>query len=71
MIENTEDWACFVHPHILLNSLAILMCLHIFALRLYNNNITDVGAKLVAHIIEECPKLRIVKYVLEFILNLK
>lgn len=31
--------------------------------RLYNNHITDVGAKLVAKIIEECPKLRVVKYV--------
>ncbi|XP_071769184.2 nucleotide-binding oligomerization domain-containing protein 1 [Centroberyx gerrardi] len=30
-------------------------------LGLYKNNITDVGAKLVAQIIEECPKLRIVK----------
>uniref|UniRef100_A0A3P9J6S6 Nucleotide binding oligomerization domain containing 1 n=1 Tax=Oryzias latipes TaxID=8090 RepID=A0A3P9J6S6_ORYLA len=29
--------------------------------RLYNNNITDVGAKLVAHIIEECPKLAVLK----------
>ncbi|XP_008322367.1 nucleotide-binding oligomerization domain-containing protein 1 isoform X1 [Cynoglossus semilaevis] len=30
-------------------------------LGLYNNQITDIGAKLVAQIIEECPKLRIVK----------
>lgn len=29
--------------------------------RLYNNNITDVGAKLVAHIVEECPKLAVLK----------
>lgn len=36
---------------------------YLFALRLYNNNITDAGAKLVAQIIEECPKLRVVKYV--------
>ncbi|KAM6967832.1 nucleotide-binding oligomerization domain-containing protein 1 isoform 2-T2 [Aplochiton taeniatus] len=31
-------------------------------LGLYNNLITDVGAKLVAQMIEECPKLRTVKY---------
>lgn len=37
--------------------------LRIFAFRLYSNHITDVGAKLVAQIIEECPKLRVVKYV--------
>lgn len=37
--------------------------LYLFALRLYNNNITDAGAKLVAQIIEECPKLRVLKYV--------
>uniref|UniRef100_A0A8C7CSY8 Nucleotide binding oligomerization domain containing 1 n=1 Tax=Oncorhynchus kisutch TaxID=8019 RepID=A0A8C7CSY8_ONCKI len=30
-------------------------------LGLYNNLITDIGAKLIAHIIEECPKLRVVK----------
>lgn len=34
-----------------------------FAYRLYSNHITDVGAKLVAQIIEECPKLQVVKYV--------
>lgn len=34
-------------------------CVSVF--RLYNNNITDVGAKLVAHIIEECPKLAVLK----------
>ena len=34
-----------------------------FIHRLYSNQITDVGAKLVAQIIEECPKLRVVKYV--------
>lgn len=33
--------------------------------RLYNNNITDAGAKLVAQIIEECPQLEVVKYVID------
>lgn len=28
---------------------------------LYSNHITDVGAKMVARVIEECPKLQVVK----------
>ncbi|XP_070822368.1 nucleotide-binding oligomerization domain-containing protein 1 isoform X1 [Chaetodon trifascialis] len=43
--------------------LAEELCKHkvVEILGLYNNGITDVGAKLVAQIIEECPKLRILK----------
>ncbi|XP_044063117.1 nucleotide-binding oligomerization domain-containing protein 1 isoform X1 [Siniperca chuatsi] len=43
--------------------LAEELCKHkvVEVLGLYNNHITDVGAKLVAQIIEECPKLRMVK----------
>lgn len=43
--------------------LAEELCQHkvVEILGLYNNNITDVGAKLVAQIIEACPKLRVVK----------
>ncbi|XP_008298980.1 nucleotide-binding oligomerization domain-containing protein 1 isoform X2 [Stegastes partitus] len=43
--------------------LAEELCKHkvVKTLGLYNNHITDVGAKLVAQIIEECPKLRVVK----------
>ncbi len=44
-----------------LNKSLTLICVFVF--RLYNNHITDVGAKLVAQIIEECSKLRVVKYV--------
>lgn len=33
------------------------------ACRLYSNHITDVGAKLVARLVEECPRLRVLKYV--------
>lgn len=35
----------------------------VLACRLYSNHITDVGAKLLARVIEECPRLRVVKYV--------
>ncbi|XP_024123370.1 nucleotide-binding oligomerization domain-containing protein 1 isoform X1 [Oryzias melastigma] len=43
--------------------LAEELCKHkvVEILGLYNNNITDVGAKLVAHIVEECPKLAVLK----------
>ncbi|KAJ0065916.1 hypothetical protein NL108_000164 [Boleophthalmus pectinirostris] len=43
--------------------LAEELCKHklVEVLGLYNNNITDAGAKRVARIIEECPKLRTVK----------
>ncbi|XP_061570947.1 nucleotide-binding oligomerization domain-containing protein 1-like [Cololabis saira] len=43
--------------------LAEELCKHkiVEILGLYNNRITDAGAKLVARIIEECPKLAIVK----------
>ncbi|KAM6909734.1 nucleotide-binding oligomerization domain-containing protein 1 [Xenentodon cancila] len=43
--------------------LAEELCKHkiVEALGLYNNRITDAGAKLVAQIIEECPKLAVVK----------
>ncbi|XP_029359582.1 nucleotide-binding oligomerization domain-containing protein 1 isoform X2 [Echeneis naucrates] len=43
--------------------LAEELCKHkiVEVLGLYSNHITDVGAKLVARIIEECPKLRVVK----------
>nr|XP_046255717.1 nucleotide-binding oligomerization domain-containing protein 1 [Scatophagus argus] len=43
--------------------LAEELCKHkvVEILGLYNNQITDVGAKLVAQIIEACPKLRVVK----------
>ncbi|KAM8870752.1 nucleotide-binding oligomerization domain-containing protein 1 isoform 4-T4 [Spinachia spinachia] len=43
--------------------LAEELCIHkvVEVLGLYNNCITDVGAKLVAQIIEQCPKLRVVK----------
>ncbi|XP_049903663.1 nucleotide-binding oligomerization domain-containing protein 1 isoform X1 [Epinephelus moara] len=43
--------------------LAEELCKHkiVEILGLYNNEITDAGAKLVARIIEECPKLRTVK----------
>ncbi|KAM9310623.1 nucleotide-binding oligomerization domain-containing protein 1 isoform 2-T3 [Pholidichthys leucotaenia] len=43
--------------------LADELCKHkvVEVLGLYNNHITDVGARLVAQIIEECPKLRVVK----------
>lgn len=34
-----------------------------FSLSLYNNQITDVGAKYVAKLIEECSSLEYVKYV--------
>ena len=42
------------------NDICQKKCISVY--RLYNNHITDVGAKLVAQIIEECPKLAIVKY---------
>lgn len=37
------------------------MLLGVSTCRLYSNHITDVGAKLVARVIEECPKLQVVK----------
>lgn len=36
-------------------------CYPFFMNRLYKNHITDAGAKLVAQIIEECPRLITVK----------
>ncbi|KAM3613955.1 uncharacterized protein V6R79_007594 [Siganus canaliculatus] len=43
--------------------LAEELCMHkvVVVLGLYSNHITDAGAKLVAQIIEECPKLRVLK----------
>lgn len=35
----------------------------VLSCRLYSNHITDVGAKLVARVIAECPRLRVLKYV--------
>lgn len=42
------------------------MLVDLSACRLYSNHITDVGAQLVARLIEECPRLRVVKYVSTF-----